>query len=170
MPLLDEATAAAEAVETEKLTRGARSGAHWFYWIAGLSVVNSVTQLFGSSHSFVIGLGATQVIDAIARGATEGADAAPVGFVRGIAFVLDALAAGLFALFGWQAARRRHWAFMVGMVLYALDGAIFLLVQDWLSLGFHAFALFGIWSGYACVRKLQAAEVQLGTRPIAPGA
>ncbi len=167
---LDEAAAAGEADASEKLARAFRSGANWFYWIAALSLVNSAIQLLGSDRSFIIGLGVTQIVDAIARGATEGADAAPVGIVRGIAFALDATVAAIFVLFGWQAGRRRSWAFVTGMVVYTLDGLIFVAVRDWLSLAFHAFALFGIWAGYSSLRKLHAGEVQLGVRPVGPGA
>ncbi len=168
---LDAASATGEvATETDKLTRAFRSGANWFYWIAGLSMVNTVLHLFGSERSFIIGLGLTQLFDVGAVGATEHADGAVLLIVRGIAFFLDLFIAGLFVLLGWQAGRRRSWAFVTGMVLYALDGLIFLLVQDWMSLGFHAFALFGILAGFSSLRKLLASEVRLGLRPIAPGA
>jgi hypothetical protein len=40
------------------------------------------------------------------------------------------------------------------MVLYTLDGMIFLLGPDWLALGFHAFALFCIFNGYRALRRL----------------
>jgi hypothetical protein len=53
--------------------------------------------------------------------------------------------------------------------LYALDGLIFVLAGDWLSVGFHAFVLFGVWSGYSSLKALQAAEARLGQRPIEPG-
>lgn len=39
------------------------SGAGWFYWIAGLSLLNSIIMLSGSDLYFVIGLGITQIID-----------------------------------------------------------------------------------------------------------
>jgi hypothetical protein len=42
------------------------------------------------------------------------------------------------------------------MGLFALDGAIFLLVQDWVGVGFHAFALFMILRGYSAARQLPA--------------
>src|SRR5512138_3090367 len=42
-----------------------KSGAAWFYWIAGLSLINSVAALSGSKWGFILGLGITQVFDAI---------------------------------------------------------------------------------------------------------
>src|SRR5690349_21130602 len=38
-------------------------GANWFYWIAGLSLVNSAIFAFGGQVSFILGLSYTQVID-----------------------------------------------------------------------------------------------------------
>jgi hypothetical protein len=155
---------------TEPLEKAVRSGASWFYWIAALSVVNSAIQLSGSDRSFVVGLGITQVFDAVATGATQGSEGNAGSVLRGIALVLDLMVAGFFVLIGWQAGKQRAWAFVIGMLLYACDALIFVLVQDWMSIGFHAFALFGVWGGYASIRKLREAEVQLGLRAIGPGA
>lgn len=157
---------ASRSQEAGKLLQAMRSGANWFYWIAGLSLLNSAIQIFGSDRSFVVGLGITQVFDGIASAASADVGSQAGTILRGIAFALDLCVAGVFALFGWQAGKRRRWAFLVGMVLYFLDALIFLLVQDWLSLGFHAFALVGIWGGFSSLRKLEALEVQMGLRPI----
>ena len=43
------------------------------------------------------------------------------------------------------------------MVLYALDGLLFLLVGDWISIAFHAFALVCIGKGYQALRTLRRA-------------
>ena len=155
-----------QSQEAGKLLRAMGSGANWFYWIAGLSLLNSVIQMFDSDRSFVVGLGITQVFDAIASLAAKEAGPGAGTVLRGIAFALDVCVAGVFALFGWQAGKRRRWAFLLGMILYFLDALIFLLASDWLSLGFHAFALVGIWAGFSSLRKLEALEVQLGLRPV----
>src|SRR5574340_77246 len=47
------------------------NGANWFYWIAGLSVVNSVIVLFGGAWYFLVGLGATQFVDGFMMGMIE---------------------------------------------------------------------------------------------------
>jgi hypothetical protein len=39
-------------------------------------------------------------------------------------------------------------------------GSPFLAVQEWLSLGFHALALFGLFSGLQAKRKLDELETQ----------
>jgi hypothetical protein len=130
------------------------SGANWFYWIAGLSVVNSLASFYQGGVSFVVGLGITQVIDAIAFAVAQevsaGADAIRIG-----ALLVSMVFAGLFAGFGWLANRGLGWAFLVGMVLYALDGLLFLLVADWISIAFHVFALVCMGKGYQALRSLR---------------
>lgn len=74
--------------------------------------------------------------------------------IKSLAFGVDCFVAGIVALFALLAGRRRGWAFIVGMALYALDGLVFLLFGDFLSAGFHAFALFGIFSGYRALREM----------------
>lgn len=123
-----------------------KSGANWFFWIAGLSIVNSVVILTGGAWSFIIGLGVTQIIDVI------GYEMGSIG--TAVALGLDMLAAGVFVLFGALARKGYAAAFITGMVLYALDGLIFFAVADWLSVGFHAFALFCIFSGLTARRRL----------------
>lgn len=125
-----------------------KSGASWFYWIAGLSIINSIIALTGSGVGFILGLGITQFIDAFAQ-SLEGSG-------KMVAIFLDVVAAGIFVLFGVFANKRHTWAFIVGMLLYALDGLLFLLVQDWLGLGFHAFALFCLFRGFQACRALHA--------------
>ncbi len=43
---------------------------------------------------------------------------------------------------------------VLGMVLFGLDGCIFLLAYDWIGVGFHAFALAMIAKGYVAARRL----------------
>src|SRR5438105_1901125 len=47
------------------LLRQLRSGANWFYWIAGLSLLNAVVSLAGATFSLALGLGITLLLDAI---------------------------------------------------------------------------------------------------------
>ena len=125
-----------------------KSGASWFYWIAGLSLVNSIAAISGGDWRFILGLGITQVIDAIVDRASGGAKA--------VVLFLDLLVAGGFVLFGVFAHKRHQWAFITGMVLFGLDGLIFLLVQDWLGIGFHVFVLYCLFRGLKACRQLNA--------------
>ena len=145
--VLEETGMPVKASEVEKHFR---SGAGWFYWIAGLSLVNSVLTILGSEWGFFFGLGITMFVDVIG---TEIGGPAVV-----IALVFNVMLAGVFVLFGFFAGRNQKWAFITGMVLYTLDGMLFLLVGDFLSLIFHAFALWCIVRGYKAGRQLIAVE------------
>ncbi len=143
----------------EEYTTGFQSGANWFYWIAGLSLINSVVVLLLQGQwSFVIGLGITQIFDAVAMATAEETFGEAALTFKFIAFALDVLVALFFVLLGWLAKTRHTWAFVVGMVLYALDGLLFLVVQDWVSIGFHGVALFYIFRGYTTLKELREAE------------
>jgi len=158
----------AAAFEMAKQTGAFKNGANWFYWIAGLSVVNSVISLFQGGWGFIFGLGVTQVVDAVASAILE-EQGDGAGLIRIIALGASVFVAGFFVLFGWLANQGLGWAFLVGMVLYALDGLLYLLVKDWLSLGFHAFALFSMFNGYTALRKLKVLVPPAGEAQAAPG-
>jgi hypothetical protein len=134
-----------------KLEKRFRNGANSFYWIAGLSLVNSIIWLLGSKTMFLMGLGITQLLDMIAITISE--NTGPV--VRYIAFVFDLLAAMVFVVFGLFANRKQAWAFIIGIVIYGLDGLIFLLVMDWWSIGFHVFVIIMIISGFVAYREMR---------------
>ena len=76
-----------------------------------------------------------------------------------ISVILNAIFTGIIALFGWLALKRKGWAFIVGMILFSLDSVLTLLFEDWISLGFHVFALICIFNGYNALRKIRQAEV-----------
>ena len=142
--------------ERAKLEQQHHQGASWFFWIAGLSLVNSLIILTGNEWSFIIGLGITQIIDAVAVGLSADLGNAATF----VALFLDLLVAAAFVGLGILARRGIQAIYLIGMVVYALDGALFLLVQDWLSIGFHAFALFCIFAGFKANRQLAELEEQ----------
>jgi hypothetical protein len=129
------------------------SGARWFWWIAGLSVVNTIMLHSGSDVSFVVGLGFTLLADVIFRE------------YQIVAFAIDAVALGFFFGIGWFAGKGRFWAFVVGMVAYTLDAGIYLLFQDWMSLAFHGLALFGLFRG---AKQLRLAVKAATEAPLPP--
>lgn len=144
--------ATAVAVESVPLSGAAtasvspqvKSAGAWFYWVAGLSLVNSISAFSGSDWRFILGLGITQMFDAI------GANMASGG--KMIALLLDLVAAGVFVFFGVFAQKAHLWAFIVGMVFFALDGIIFVIAQDWLGVGFHVFVLYCLFRGIVACR------------------
>ncbi|NOY97866.1 MAG: hypothetical protein GXP40_01515 [Chloroflexi bacterium] len=156
---MDENTSNARQVEAlmalAQLKRQAKSGANNFYWIAALSVVNSLIALFGGGVSFVIGLGLTQVIDGFAFLLAQDLPDATV-LIKGIGLALSIGISALFALFGYLSGKGQRWAFIAGMVLYAGDALLLLFFQDWWGVGFHLFLLFGLFGGLQALRKLQS--------------
>jgi hypothetical protein len=128
-----------------------RSGAKWFLWVAGLSLVNSVLFWTGSTWGFAIGLGLTDAANAFGEVLITGT----TGLV--VALIVDALIAGAFAGLWQMASKGAGWAFIVGMVVYGLDALIMLWATDWLSLAFHGLALYFIYRGLRACRALAAA-------------
>lgn len=132
--------------EIAGLVASMQSGASWFFWIAALSLINSIAAFSQSNFQFVVGLGITQIIDGIV------AEAGTAG--KTIAFVIDLIAAGIFALFGVFARKGNAACFVIGMILYALDALILLPFGVWINIGFHVFALYCIFSGFLAQRQL----------------
>jgi hypothetical protein len=137
------------------LIQGIRRSGDWFYWIAGLSVINSLAALVSSNFSFVLGLGSTQFIDGVASFLLEDASAQAVPVIYGVSYAIQLFIVGLFVVFGIFAIKGHSWAFIVGMVLYTLDGLIFVWVGDWLGAAFHLFVLWQLFTGIRKVFKLK---------------
>lgn len=122
-----------------------RSAARWFWWIAGLSLVNTVLFYSGSQTTFVIGLAMTTMASAAFAGNLPAA----IGLAGAtIAFYL---------LIGFYAQQQKLWAFYLGLTVYVLDGLIYVFFQDWMPVAFHALAAYFIFKGIARVRALAAA-------------
>lgn len=138
-PAMASPAGMANTGELMELDKKIRNHGSWYFWIAGLTLVNTVTILSGSNGAFLLGLSITQVFDGFAASAGGGG--------KMVALFLDAMAIGMFVLFGVFALRRHNWAFIVGIILYGLDAVLTLLFQSWLSLAFHAWALFSLVAG-----------------------
>ncbi len=128
-----------------QLQRQRDGGASWFYWVAALSLINTFSAFTGSDWRFVIGLGITQLIDLFASTAEIGS---------GVGLLLSLLFAASFGALGYYG-RSRPGLLLLGMLLFAADGVIFVLIEDWVGVGFHAFVLFFVWGGYRAARALQ---------------
>ena len=147
-------TPVTESSPDPELAARVKSGVSWLYWIAGLSLVNSVAALLGSDWRFIIGLGITQFIDAFAMGFGNGG--------KIVAFVLDLVAAGILILLGFFANKYHGWAAIVGIVLLALDTVIVALAAFgmgegslWISVAFHVWAIYMIFRGFQASRALR---------------
>lgn len=135
----------ATGVERGALERRRGGAARWFYWVAGLSLVNTLVALTGQHWRFIVGLGITQVADALAARSGHG---------MAIVTLLDLAFVGGFALLGRFAQRGWRWAFAVGATFYALDGLIFLVARDWVGVAFHAFVVVMTIRGLDAARRL----------------
>ena len=131
-----------------------KSGANWFYWIAGLSLVNSAIYAFGGDISFILGLAATQMAEGITDPAI--AEGLP-SFLKAVAIVINLVITGVFALFGYYANKGMAAAFIVGIVLYILDGLLYLAIGSLFAAGFHVLALVFIVRGFLASRSIAKA-------------
>jgi hypothetical protein len=146
-PVRQGPASAVGPAEIAKLQNQRNGGAGWFSAIAVFSIINLLVLAFGGGISFLIGLGITQLIDLLCLFIAQQMDPDAGTVFRVLGGAVTVGIAGLFLLAGMLAKRGHLWAFMAGMVLYALDGLIFLWFQEWLSLGFHVFALLMLAGG-----------------------
>jgi hypothetical protein len=147
-----------QTAEMQSLRPQIDSGASWFYWIAGLSLVNAISAALGSNWGFVIGLGFSQVLSGLS-GAGDSASDGGAGLSVALRMILWglnlALIAGV-AFIGWRARRPSTVLFVVGLVIFALDTLLFVFAQDWVGIGFHALALYFIWKGFSAAQQYNA--------------
>jgi hypothetical protein len=140
--------------ELKELTAKLKREASWFYWIGGLSLLNSILTVTNAGIVFVVGLGITQFIDGVGYGLSE---AYPnlANIISWGAVLVTAILSGIFILFGWLGMQLKQGLYLTGIILYILDTLIILPFQDWLSLGFHALALFGLFKGLQTLKAIK---------------
>ena len=137
------------------LENQAKNGVNWFYWIAALSIINSIVFNFGGGLTFVMGLGLAQIVDGVVFGLTQSLSGGMVTILRGMGIFVNLLLAGMFVVFGIFAKKGIRWVLVTGMVIYAIDAALVGIFGDWLGLLFHGLALVGLWTGWQAMRKLR---------------
>ena len=152
-----------------ELAQKYKSGANWFYWIAGLSLITSIITFSGGSWRFLISLGTTQVIDGIAAAlSAEVGGSAP----QFIALVLDVFLTAIFVLFGVFANKKLLWAYILGMAAFVVDGLVSLVIQDFVSVIAHVVVLIFMVPGFLAGRKMveleQAMAAQAAAQAQAP--
>jgi hypothetical protein len=83
-----------------------------------------------------------------------------------IALGLDVVVAGFFALFGLFARKGASWAFVVGAVLYLLDGlVVLLLTRQYLEVAAHAYVLFRLFQGFQGAQQMSLLRAQQDAMP-----
>lgn len=132
------------------LERQIKIGADWFFWIAGLSLINTVIHVTGGGITFGLGLGASRWLDKYIPN-------------NGVSTALSVLIAGGFILFGIFARKRQAWSFIAGLIIYAIDGVLLALDlldgrSGLLGVLLHGYALYSIFMGMRANSELNALE------------
>ena len=138
------------------------SGANWFFWIVGLSIVNALLISFGSDRILAIGTNATMVMDSIAKGSGSGG-------MRAMEVIFDALVLGFYTFCGLMAVRGKVWAFYLGMTFFALDALLSIPDADIIGGLIHLWALFSMWQGVKALKELHAIQ-KAAAQPASPWA
>jgi hypothetical protein len=149
------------------LQRQMKSGANNFYWIAGLSMANSIFFVFGTRPTFVVGLGITQFMDIIAHNIAQSFPNS-IPLIQSIGLLSDLFICGVFVLCGYLAAKGHRWAFIAGMSLYGLDAILTLVSPDYIGFGFHLFFLWFLFSGLQALDKLKKIIPEAASDPAFP--
>jgi hypothetical protein len=138
-----------------------KSGAGWFYWIAGLTLITSIITFAGGNWRFLISLGTTQIIDGIAAGvAAELGGSAP----KIIALFLDMILTAVFVVFGVLANKRLLWAYILGMAIFVIDGLISLMMQDLIGVVAHVVVLVFMVPGFLAGKKMLELEQEVAAQ------
>lgn len=145
------AVSSRDLVRFQLLQRRAGGGA-WFYWVGGASILNTILNAAGTQWGLAVGLGVTYLIDGLAE-ALSNTVRTPI-----YAVVIDIAIACGFLLIGRAARQGRLGWYAVGIVLYLLDGLLFLYVVDLLGIAVHAIAIYGLISGWRAARSLKRVE------------
>lgn len=120
-----------------------RNAVDWFFWIAGLSLINSGAYFLNLDWSFFAGLGITQIVDGVMTAIAN--EVGNYGFIpRIIGLMVNVGIAGLFAGAGLLGRKRNRAVIIIGMVLYGLDGLLLLAFGGYFSALFHGYAIFSI--------------------------
>jgi hypothetical protein len=142
-----------------------KNGAKWFYWIAGLTIITSLIAIGGGGIRFLLSLGLTQIIDGIAAAITAETGS---GAAKAVALVLDLIVSGIFVLFGYLSNQKQIWAYLIGMVMFLLDGLLSLVVGDIIGVVAHAVVLFFLVRGFLAGRELLELEKAMAQQAATP--
>ena len=130
----------------------ARAGINWFYWVAGLTIINAIIFVAGNTPNYFLGLGLAQLVDSYTVTVATGTEMAPL--MRWVAGAINLLLAGVFIIFGFRGQRGYRSWIVAGIVLYTLDGLISLFFSVWLGVLFHAFVIYKLVQGMRAMDEL----------------
>ena len=136
---VSEQPQASTAVAKPSFLTRISTGPACFYWIAALTVLNSIVVIFGHSLRFAIGLGIIAGIDVKAK------ELGAAGAVLDL--LISGTIAAIFVVLGNLAGKQIRWAFLAGITLYGFDGLVCMAAGDILGAALHVYTIFAISRG-----------------------
>jgi|SRR5687768_16681380 len=127
--------------------------ADWFFWLAALSLVNSLFVFYYKTANTPIALGITQWLDGTHGGLNP--------TMTTSALVTNILIAGVLVAIGLMARRGSDIAFVVGIFLYVIDAFLAIGLRDFFGFGVHLIALFFLGKGLLASRHLKENAVSI---------
>ena len=128
-------------------------GANWFFWLAILSVINTLIVYRYQTPNTPIALAITQWLDGTSSGLN------PTMSTRSM--LINLLIAGLLAGFGVLARRGSDLAFVVGIFLYVIDAMLAIGLRDVFGFGVHLLGLFFLFKGLLASRHVRENAVSI---------
>lgn len=142
-----------EATQPRILDRKtAYAGANWFFWLAALSVINSLIVYYVGIRNTPIAFGVTQWFDGTTGPLTSEGWAPPL---QTSGLIIDILIAAGFAGFGFLARRGNDVAFLIGIFLYVVDALLSLGLKDFFGFSFHLVGFFFLFRGLLASRHVR---------------
>ena len=127
-------------------------GADWFFWLAILSLINTLLVYYYNLPNTPIALGVTQWLD--------GTNAFGVS-MSSQSLGLNIIIAGVLAMFGLLARRGSDLAFVVGIFLYVLDAFLIVGQREFWGFGIHLIGLFFLVKGLLASRHIRENAVSI---------
>jgi hypothetical protein len=127
--------------------------ADWFFWLAILSIINSLIVFYYQIPNTPIALGITQWLD--------GTSGAFNGAMSSGELLINIVIACVLAAFGLMARRGSDIAFVVGIFLYVIDSMLIIGLRDFFGFGVHLLALFFLVKGLLASRHIRENAVSI---------
>ena len=128
-------------------------GANWFFWLAILSVINTLLVYRYQIPNTPIALAITQWLDGTSAGLN------PTMSTQSM--VINLLIAVGLAMFGVLARRGSDLAFVLGIFLYVVDAMLAIGLRDVFGFGVHLIGLFFLFKGLLASRHIRENAVSI---------
>lgn len=136
----------------DAMGEGTRRQANWFYFIAFLSFLGSLTFLLNSNLGFTLGAGILKLSSGYITPFVE--NNWLCGFVGNITIAL------LYAFLAYHSFRFAKWAYISGLTLYFIDTLSVLYLNDWYNSLFHLFVLTMVVRGFIYLLRFERLVIE----------